>query len=96
MAQICVTPQAQRDVGEAISALTLPGGTWARIARSLRTLETFRWLVASWAGTGTGPIRTRPLALDDLALQHEDSSDRGYVVAMHDGQSATSAIAVQR
>jgi len=48
-------PAGQRDVGEAISALTLPGGTWARIARSLRTLETFRRPVASWAGTGTGP-----------------------------------------
>jgi hypothetical protein len=41
VARVIVTPQARRDVDEAISALGLPDNTWARIARSLRPLEAF-------------------------------------------------------
>src|SRR3954469_20079194 len=41
LAQVIVTPQAQRDVNEAIAALTLPDDAWTRIGRSLRVLETF-------------------------------------------------------
>jgi hypothetical protein len=37
VAQVIVTPQARRDVDEAISALSLPDDTWTRIARSLPT-----------------------------------------------------------
>lgn len=41
MAQVFVTPQAQRDVDVAISTPSLPADSWARIVHSLRTLETF-------------------------------------------------------
>jgi len=35
VAEVILTPQAGRDVEEAIAQLGLPGNTWARIARSL-------------------------------------------------------------
>jgi len=55
VAQVIVTPQARRDVDEAISALNLPDDTWIRIVRSLRALETFPLagpeLAGRWAST---------------------------------------------
>jgi hypothetical protein len=53
VAQVIVTPQARRDVDEAI---------WS-------------WMI--------------------LLYRYEQSSDRVYVVAMHDGRSATSATATR-
>jgi plasmid stabilization system protein ParE len=41
VAQIIVTPQAQRDVDDAIATLHLPDDAWPRVARSLTALETF-------------------------------------------------------
>ena len=96
MAQVVVTPRAQRDVGEAISALNLPDDAWTRIGRSLRVLETFPLagpgLVGRWA-----PVRfvVGPWSWMILLYRYEESSDRVYVVAMHDGRSATSATAVR-
>jgi hypothetical protein len=96
VAQVFVTPQAQRDVDEAISALNLPGETWPRIARSLRTLETFPLAGAGLDGNWA-PVRfvLGPWPWMILLYSYEQSSDRVYVVAMHDGRSATSATAVQ-
>jgi plasmid stabilization system protein ParE len=97
VAQVFVTPQARRDVDEAISALKLPEDTWARLARSLRTLETFP-LAGAELGGSWAPVRfvLGPWPWMILLYSYEESSDRIHVVAMHDGRSATSATAVQR
>jgi hypothetical protein len=97
VAQVFVTPRAQRDVDEAISALSLPDDAWARIARSLRGLETFP-LAGTELGGSWASVRfvLGPWPWMILLYRYEESSDRVYVVAMHDGRSATSATAVQR
>jgi hypothetical protein len=84
-------------VDEAISTLGLPDDAWSRITRSLRTLEIFPLagpeLLGRWA-----PARfvIGPWSWMVLLYLYEESSDRAYVVAMHDGRSATSATAVRR
>ena len=97
MAQVIVTPQARRDVDEAISALNLPDDTWARIARSLRPLEMFP-LAGPKLGGRWAPTRfvLGPWSWMILLYRYEQPSDRVYVVAMHDGRSATSATATKR
>ncbi|HXV05860.1 MAG TPA: hypothetical protein VFP23_08175 [Solirubrobacterales bacterium] len=96
MVQIIVTPRAQRDVGEAISALNLPDDTWSRIARSLRVLETFPLagpeLGGRWAATR---FVLGPWSWMILLYRYEESSDRVFVVAMHDARSAASAAAAR-
>lgn len=95
MAQVIVTPQARRDVDEAISALSLPDDAWARIARSLRTLETFP-LAGAELGGRWAPTRfvLGPWRWMILLYRYEESAERVYVVAMHDGRSATSVRAI--
>jgi hypothetical protein len=97
VAQVIVTPQAQRDVAEAISALNLPGDTWIRISRSLRPLGTFPLagpeLGGRWASTR---FVIGPWSWMILLYRYEQSSDRVFVVAMHDGRSATSATMARR
>jgi len=97
VAQVFVTPRARRDVEEAISSLNLPEDAWARIARSLRVLETFPRagpeLSGNWASVR---FVLGPWPWMILLYRYEESSDRVYVVAMHDGRSATSATAVRR
>lgn len=97
MAQIIITPRARRDVDEAVSALNLPGDTWARIARSLRALETFPLagpeLAGRWAPTR---FVLGPWPWMIMVYRYEESTDHVYVVAMHDGRSATSATAMRR
>jgi plasmid stabilization system protein ParE len=97
VAQVIVTPQARRDVDEAISALALPEDTWARVARSLRPLETFP-LAGPELGGRWAPTRfvLGPWSWMILLYRYERSADRVYVVAMHDGRSATSATAARR
>ena len=97
MAQVLVTPQARRDVDEAILALNLPGDTWARIARLLGTLGTFP-LAGVELGGRWSPARfvLGPWPWMILLYRYEGSSDTVYVVAMHDGRSATSATMTQR
>jgi len=57
VAQVFVTPQARRDVDQAISTLNLPDDAWARIARSLRALETFP-LAGVESGGNWAPARS--------------------------------------
>jgi hypothetical protein len=96
VAQVVVTPRAERDVNEAIFVLNLPDDTWTRIGRSLRVLETFPLagpeLAARWASTR---FVIGPWSWMILLYRYEGSSDRVYVVAMHDARSATSATAVR-
>jgi plasmid stabilization system protein ParE len=96
VAQVIVTPRAQRDVDEAISTLKLPDDTWSRIARSLRVLETFPLAGPELAGRWA-PARfvLGPWSWMILLYRYEESSDLVYVVAMHDGRSAASAAAVR-
>lgn len=97
MAQVIVTPQARRDVAAAVSTLSLPGDTWARIGRSLRPLEAFP-LAGPELGGRWAPTRfvLGPWSWMILLYRYEHSPDRVYVVAMHDGRSAISATAAQR
>lgn len=94
MAQVIVTPRAQRDVGEAIDSLNLPDDTWLRIVRSLRVLETFPRagpeLAGRWASTR---FVIGPWSWMILLYRYEESSDRVFVVAMHDARSTSSATA---
>jgi plasmid stabilization system protein ParE len=91
VAQVVVTPRAKRDVDEAISVLSLPDDTWARLARSLRVLETFPLagpeLEGRWA-----PARfvLGPWSWMILLYHYDGDSDRVFVVAMHDARSAIS------
>lgn len=95
--QVVVTPRAQRDVDEAISAPNLPDDAWARIGRSLRVLETFPLVGPELAGRWA-PVRfvIGPWSWMILLYRYEESTDRVYVVAMHDGRSAASATAARR
>jgi plasmid stabilization system protein ParE len=94
VAQVIITPRAQRDVDEAISALDLPDDVWARIGRSLRVLETFPLAGPELAGRWA-PARfvIGPWSWMILLYRYEEPSDRVYVLAMHDGRSAASATA---
>jgi hypothetical protein len=91
VAQIIVTPQARRDVDEAVAALTLPADTWTRVARSLRVLETVPLagpaLKGRWA-----PARfvLGPWSWMILVHGYDEASDRVFIVAMHDARSAAS------
>jgi plasmid stabilization system protein ParE len=96
VAQVIVTPRAQRDVDDAISALNLPDNAWTRIGRSLRVLEMFPLAGPELAGRWA-PARfvIGPWSWMILLYSYEESSDRVYVVTMHDGRSAASATAVR-
>lgn len=91
MAQVVVTPRARRDLEGAIAGLNLPEDTWARVARSLRALETFPLagpeLEGRWA-----PARfvLGPWSWMVLLYNYDEVSDRVFVVAMHDARSAAS------
>lgn len=91
MAQVIVSPQAQRDVDEAISRLSLPADTWSRIARSLRVLETFPLsgpgLDGRWAPTR---FALGPWSWMLLLYVYDEASDRVFIVSMHDARSALS------
>jgi plasmid stabilization system protein ParE len=95
--RVIVTPQARRDVDEAVSVLSLPDDTWARIARSLTVLETFPMAGTELAGRWA-PTRfvLGPWPWMILIYRYEESSDQVFVVAMHDGRSAVSATATRR
>lgn len=84
-------------MNEAIAALTLPDDAWTRIGRSLRVLETFPLAGAELADRWT-PTRfvLGPWSWMILLYRYEESSDRVYVIAIHDGRSAASATAVRR
>jgi plasmid stabilization system protein ParE len=96
VAQVVVTPRAQRDADEAISVLNLPDDAWTRIGRSLRVLETFPLAGPELAGRWA-PARfvIGPWSWMILLYRYEEPTDRVYVVAMHDGRSAASATAAR-
>ena len=91
MAEIIVTPRAQRDVDEAIAQLGLPDDTWARVGRSLRLLREFplagRALDGRWA-----PARfvLGPWPWMILLYVHDEATDQVRLVSAHDARAATS------
>jgi plasmid stabilization system protein ParE len=92
--RVIVTPRARRDLDEAIATLNLPADAWPRITNSLRVLETFP-LAGPELGGRWAPTRfvLGPWSWMILLYRYERSADQVYVVAMHDGRSATSATA---
>jgi hypothetical protein len=77
-------------VDEAISVLSLPDDTWARVARSLRVLETFPLAGPELNGRWT-PARfvLGPWPWMVLVYSYDEASDRVFILAMHDARSAT-------
>lgn len=94
MATIIVTPQAERDVEEAIADLNLPDDTWARIGRSLRLLEDFplagRALEGDWSAAR---FLLGPWPWMIMLYRYDEPSGQVFLVAAHDARSATSATA---
>jgi plasmid stabilization system protein ParE len=94
LAQLIVTPQAERDVEEAIADLGLPTDTWARIGRSLRLLEDFplagRGLAGRWSAAR---FLLGPWPWMILVYRYDEPADRVFVVAVHDARSASSVTA---
>ena len=91
LAKVLVTPRAQRDVSEAIANLGLPSDTWARIARSLRVLETFPLAGSALEGRWA-PARfvLGPWPWLILLYVYDEPSDRADVIAAHDARSGAS------
>ena len=93
MIQVIVSPRAQGDIEDAIALLKLPDDTWLRVHRSLQVLKTFplggRALEDRWSGARfvLGPWRWMV-----LIYRYEETSERVFVVAMHDGRSGNSAL----
>jgi plasmid stabilization system protein ParE len=92
LARVVVTPRGVADLHELIHGLGLPANALARVQRSLRMLERFplagRALTGRWEGTRfvIGPW---PWLI--LVYLHDSDDDAVYVVAVHDGRSASSA-----
>lgn len=97
MAAVIVTPQAERDIEDAITDLNLPDDTWARIGRSLRLLEDFplagRALEGQWSAAR---FLLGPWPWMILLYRYDEPSERVFLVAAHDARSATSATATPR
>lgn len=92
MAQVVVTPRAQRDVEDAIANLGLPADTWARIGSSLRIVEDFplagRALEGRWR---EARFLLGPWPWMILVYLYRPNEDIVYLVAVHDARSSTAA-----
>jgi plasmid stabilization system protein ParE len=97
LAQLIVTPRAERDVNEAIADLGLPADTWARVGRSLRLLEDFplagRALEGRWSAAR---FLLGPWPWMILVYRYDEPSNRVFLVAVHDARSAASATGQRR
>ena len=92
MARVELSELAVEDLGELIASHGLPADTWARVARSLRSLGRFpragRALTGRWSGFRVliGPWRWMLLV---YVVIEED--DRVVVVTIQDARSSWSA-----
>jgi plasmid stabilization system protein ParE len=90
--RVVVTPRALEDLHDLIVGLGLPSDAPSRVRRSLRILERFplagRTLAGRWEGArfliGAWPWMV-------LVYVHDEAADAVFVVAIHDGRSASSA-----
>jgi plasmid stabilization system protein ParE len=96
LAQLIVTPRAERDVEEAMANLNLPTNTWARIGRPLRLLEDFplagRELEGDWSETR---FLLGPWPWMILLYRFDEGSNRVFLVAVHDARAAISPTAAR-
>ena len=92
MARVVITPRAVADLHALITGLGLPANALMRVQRSLRLLERFplagRALTGRWEGTR---FVIGPWPWMVLVYVHDSDDDAVYVVAVHDGRSASSA-----
>ena len=92
MARVIITPRAVADLHALITGLGLPANALMRVQRSLRLLERFplagRALTGRWEGTR---FVIGPWPWMVLVYVHDSDDDAVYVVAVHDGRSASSA-----
>ena len=92
MARVVVTPRAVADLRRLVDDLGLPANALVRVQRSLRMLERFplagRALTGRWEGTR---FVIGPWPWMVLVYVHDSDDDAVYVVAVHDGRSASSA-----
>jgi hypothetical protein len=92
LARVVVTPRAVADLHGLMEDLGLPANTLVRVQRSLRMLERFplagRALTGRWEGTR---FVIGPWPWMVLVYVHDSDDDAVYVVAVHDGRSASSA-----
>lgn len=92
MAAVRLSRFAVEDLDALIASHGLPADTRARVARSLRSLESFpllgRELEGAWSGMRflIGPW---PWML--IVYVHDPSSDSVTVVSIHDGRTSTAA-----
>lgn len=97
MAELIVTPRAERDVNEAVANLNLPADTWARIGRSLRLLEDFpnagRELAGAWSATR---FLLGPWPWMILIYRYEESADRVFLVSVQDARAAAAPTTTPR
>jgi plasmid stabilization system protein ParE len=93
LARVLVTPRAVSDLRTLIDGLGLPANALARVQRSLRMLERFplagRALTGRWEGSR---FVIGPWPWMIIVYIHDSDDDAVYVVAVHDGRSASSAI----
>ena len=92
MARVLVTPRAVSDLQTLIDGLGLPANALARVQQSLRMLERFplagRALTGRWEGSR---FVIGPWPWMIIVYVHDSDDDAVYVVAVHDGRSASSA-----
>jgi plasmid stabilization system protein ParE len=92
--RVVVTPRAVEDLHELMVGLGLPADAPDRVRRSLRMLERFplagRALSGRWEGTR---FLIGPWPWMVLVHVHDEPADAVFVVAIHDGRSASSATA---
>ena len=92
MARVVVTPRAVADLDGLVDGLGLPANALVRVQWSLRILERFplagRALTGRWEGTR---FVIGPWPWMILVYVHDSDDDAVYVVAVHDGRSASSA-----
>lgn len=96
MARVIVTPRAVADLHGLVEGLGLATTALVRVQRSLRILERFplagRALTGRWEGTR---FVVGPWPWMILVYVHDIDDDAVYVVAVHDGRSASSPTAAR-
>ena len=92
MPRVVVTPRAVEDLRALTAGLGLPPDTMRRVQRSLGMLQRFpragRALTGRWEGTR---FLIGPWPWMILVYIHGEADDAVFVVAVHDGRSASSA-----
>jgi plasmid stabilization system protein ParE len=90
--RVTVTPHAVADLRRLVAGLGLAGDPIARVRRSLRILERFakagRALTGRWEDTRS---LVGPWPWMILVYVHDADDDAVFVIAVHDGRSASSA-----